>query len=106
MEPSIKINRCLEPDEYCSRNASAECAVRRFYQAMQKEVEERWASLSLADILKTYGRSAECGCVEMIGEIQRICRKEIQNTGIRQRKGEKNRGEHSIRRAERNCSLY
>lgn len=106
MEPSIKINRCLEPDEYCSRNAAAVCAVRRFYQAMQKEIEERWVSLSLADILKTYGRSAECGGIKMIEEIQPICRKEIQKAGIPQRNGEKNRGEQSIRRLECNCPLY
>lgn len=76
METSTMINRCLEPDEHCSRNAVNNCAVRRFYQAMQKEIEKKWASLSLADILKTYGGSAEGGSIVTIGEIESFCRKE------------------------------
>lgn len=38
-EGTIKINRCLEDDEYCSRNAIATCSVCRSYHIMQNKFE-------------------------------------------------------------------
>nr|WP_294494114.1 Rrf2 family transcriptional regulator [uncultured Mediterraneibacter sp.] len=55
MEPSMKVNRCLEPDAYCNRGTADTCPVRRFYLAVQSAVEEHWASLSLARIIQIYG---------------------------------------------------
>lgn len=105
MEPSLMINRCMEPDEYCSQGAARECAFRRFYQAMQKEIENKWASLSLADILATYGGYAECENIVKMGGIEELCRKEVQRQGSVRVKGGKNRGNQRIRGSERNCSL-
>ena len=43
MENTVKINRCLEEDEYCSRFATATCPVRSFYCILQDELEStRW----------------------------------------------------------------
>ena len=39
MEGTIRINRCLEDDEYCNRFASADCPVRGFYLGLQQDIE-------------------------------------------------------------------
>lgn len=58
MEPTTKINRCLEPDEFCSRGAAKDCPVRKFYQALQKVLEDQWLSVSLGMVVDTYGYTA------------------------------------------------
>ena len=40
MENTTKINRCLEQDNFCNRNAADFCAVRKYYVRVQKELEE------------------------------------------------------------------
>lgn len=50
MEPTIKISRCLEPDSYCCRGASADCKMHRYYERIQEELESRWFSRSLEEI--------------------------------------------------------
>lgn len=61
-EPTMAINRCLEPDSYCSRNAVSSCPVRRYYVKMQKEMEEKWLSKTLEEIL-TLSADEDCaGC--------------------------------------------
>ena len=52
MEPSTRINRCLEDDGYCNRGASDTCQIRRYYRHIQEEVEQKWLSKSLSDILR------------------------------------------------------
>ena len=52
MEPTIKINRCLEPDKYCSRCATEYCSVRKTYCFLQKIMEERLSSITVEEILK------------------------------------------------------
>lgn len=52
MEPTTKINRCLEPDKYCSRCATEYCPVRKVYCFLQKEIEERLSSITVDEILK------------------------------------------------------
>lgn len=54
MESTIKINRCLEPDTYCSRGRVKDCPVHRFYLVMQQELEEKWLSQSLSGIIEKY----------------------------------------------------
>jgi len=40
LEKTVNINRCLEEDEYCSRNATAFCTVRRLLVRLQAELAE------------------------------------------------------------------
>ena len=40
MESTIKINRCLEEDEYCSADRSDYCKVNKMYSKIQEQLEE------------------------------------------------------------------
>ncbi|MEG0250385.1 MAG: Rrf2 family transcriptional regulator [Peptostreptococcus sp.] len=40
MESTIKINRCLEEDRYCSADRSDYCKVSKMYSKIQKQLEE------------------------------------------------------------------
>ena len=51
MEKTVKINRCLEEDEYCSRFATTDCPVRQFYLEFQTELEDKLSSLTIKDLL-------------------------------------------------------
>ena len=51
IEPTMRINRCLEDDEYCSRFATKDCPVRKFYVGMQQDVEQRLKSITVAYLL-------------------------------------------------------
>lgn len=46
MEPE-KINRCLEDDKYCSRDAIGCCAVHRFYQLAQEDWDRKLKKMTL-----------------------------------------------------------
>lgn len=50
-ENTVRINRCLEDDEYCSRKAVLTCPVRKFYCGLQTEMMDRARGISLLDIL-------------------------------------------------------
>ncbi len=50
MEGTIRINRCLEDDEYCNRFAASTCAVHEVYETCQKALEETLGSKSIADL--------------------------------------------------------
>lgn len=52
IEPTIKINRCLEEDGFCNRNASPVCVVRKYWERMQEDYERVWLSVSLGDIIR------------------------------------------------------
>lgn len=39
IEPTVKINRCLGKDHYCSRHAADTCPVRQAYCSIQKVLE-------------------------------------------------------------------
>lgn len=41
-EVSMKLNRCLEDDAYCSRNKAATCPVRKYYQCLQEKLEKEF----------------------------------------------------------------
>lgn len=51
MENTVKINRCLEADSYCSRGAESLCKIRKYYAKVQAELEERVFNISLKTIL-------------------------------------------------------
>lgn len=55
MENTTKINRCLEEDSYCNRQAVDYCAVRRYYAKVQEKLENKFFSISLAEILEQEG---------------------------------------------------
>lgn len=51
MENTIKINRCLEEDEFCSRKATKTCKVRKKYLSIQEMIEQELKSLTFQDFL-------------------------------------------------------
>lgn len=50
MEPTIKLNRCLEADEYCSREATDDCPIRNFYDNFQRILENNFSQISIKDL--------------------------------------------------------
>lgn len=53
MEKTIKCNRCLEDDEYCSRFATKTCPVRKFYQDLQEDLNTKLANVTIKDLLNS-----------------------------------------------------
>lgn len=51
MENTININRCLEEDKYCSRDAVSNCPVRKFYYGLQQELIEKIRYISIQDVM-------------------------------------------------------
>lgn len=51
MEGTIKFNRCLESDGFCSRNATAACMVHHLFGEAQRDFETRMKSETLASLL-------------------------------------------------------
>lgn len=51
MESTTRINRCLEDDEYCSRFATKDCPVRRFYTQMQLGLEDELRGMTVASLI-------------------------------------------------------
>lgn len=53
MEMTVKINRCLEPDNYCNRGYenAKNCKVRKYYFKIQNLLEMTVFNVSLQDIL-------------------------------------------------------
>ena len=52
MEPSCKWNRCLEDDELCNGDTVTSCPIRKYYTRLQKELETKWLSKTLAEIVE------------------------------------------------------
>lgn len=50
-EPTVQINRCLEKDHYCSRNATDTCPVRKVYCSVQKILEDSFRNVTFKDLL-------------------------------------------------------
>lgn len=50
MEGTMKINPCLDNEGVCSRQASKSCPVRRFYCALQTEMENRLRAITMEEI--------------------------------------------------------
>ena len=47
----MKSNRCLEEDEYCSRFATENCPVRKFYTKLQNELERKLQEITIKALL-------------------------------------------------------
>lgn len=51
LEETTRINRCLERDEFCSREASASCPVRCSYALIQEGIDCYLNSITVKDLL-------------------------------------------------------
>jgi len=51
-EATMNVNRCLEDDRFCSRNATETCLVRKLYQQLQEDIDSRLKSMTIADLAK------------------------------------------------------
>ena len=53
-EKTMRINRCLEDDHFCSWNGTLKgCPVNAYYKGLQKNIEGYLRGTSIADILKS-----------------------------------------------------
>lgn len=52
LEGTTRINRCLEDDHKCSRNATETCPVRKFYVQVQGYLEDAFKGKSLASLME------------------------------------------------------
>lgn len=52
LEGTTRINRCLEDNHKCSRNATASCPVRKFYVRVQTYLEEAFRDKTIASLLE------------------------------------------------------
>lgn len=52
-EATMRINRCMEEDGYCSRQAVGTCPVRRLYGALQQQMETALRTCTLETLLQT-----------------------------------------------------
>lgn len=52
MEPTMRINRCLEDDRFCSRYATENCPVRSFYCILQNEMENGLKKMTVQKLLE------------------------------------------------------
>lgn len=52
MENTIRFNRCLEADGYCSRQATKTCPVHKCYKVIQSEIETRLEKITIQDCMK------------------------------------------------------
>ncbi|MDU6522155.1 Rrf2 family transcriptional regulator [Clostridium sp.] len=52
MENTIRFNRCLEVDGYCSRQATKTCSVHKYYKVIQSEIETRLEKITIRDCMK------------------------------------------------------
>ena len=50
-EPTLRLNRCLEDDKYCSRFATANCPVRSFYINLQNAWEKNLHSITILELM-------------------------------------------------------
>ena len=48
-ESTVKINRCLESDGYCSREGAESCPVRKYYTVIQDHLENSLSKITIKD---------------------------------------------------------
>lgn len=53
MDDNVVLNRCLEPDSFCSRNAVETCVFHAFYEDIQKYLDEKFNS-SIMSVVENY----------------------------------------------------
>lgn len=51
MEPTMYVNRCLEEDNYCSRDAVDNCSIRKFYTNFQNIIEEKFSEITIKTLI-------------------------------------------------------
>jgi Rrf2 family protein len=51
MEDTTRVNRCLEDDNYCSRNAAADCAVHKYFEGLQQTIDSSMKSMTVAKLI-------------------------------------------------------
>lgn len=51
MEETMNLNRCLEPDHKCSRNATKTCAVRNYFGNLQTQLHESLSRMTLQRLI-------------------------------------------------------
>ncbi len=52
MEPTIKINQCLEDTEECDLKGTSYCPVRNFYSKLQNDMENRFKNMTIDKLIK------------------------------------------------------
>ena len=52
MEGTTRINRCLEPEGFCSRNGVATCPVHKFYSRIQSYLDEDFQDKTIASLME------------------------------------------------------
>ena len=52
MEGTTRINRCLEPDGYCSRSGAPNCPVHQFYTRIQTYLDAAFQNKSIASLME------------------------------------------------------
>lgn len=52
MEGTTRINRCLEPDGYCSRNGAPNCPVHQFYTRIQAYLDTAFQNKTIASLME------------------------------------------------------
>lgn len=72
MEDTVKFNRCLEDDEYCSRYATKTCPVHGVFQVFQNMMEWYFSSLTIQDLLKPKKESMYDGLPEKLADLIRL----------------------------------
>lgn len=50
-ESTTRLNKCMEEDHFCSRSATEECPVRKFYLAVQETIETQLSDMTIAGLL-------------------------------------------------------
>lgn len=53
MESSMRINRCMEDDEFCSQCAVKRCNIRQLYGVIQKNIDMEFRGLTIYDLLES-----------------------------------------------------
>ena len=51
IEGTTRINRCLEPDGFCSRSATDTCKLHRYYQKVQTGVDKAFQEMTIDKLL-------------------------------------------------------
>lgn len=74
MEDTVKINRCLEEDYFCSRNAVEICDMHKLYQTFQDIYAWYFSSVSIADLMEPGGYDAFISkvCDQLIEHIKKV----------------------------------
>ncbi len=52
VEGTTRINRCLEPDGFCSRNGVETCPVHKFYTHIQSYLDEAFQDKTIASLME------------------------------------------------------